>query len=346
MAYIFPVNPYDGQLYPIPAIPGSLQYQWSAALNVWLIYSPLGVQSVTGLLPIQVNNGTSNAVVSILPATPSAAGSMSAADKTKLNGIPSDASSGTVKSVTSGAGLVPGVITSTGTINAAPATANALGSVIVGENIDVGANGTISIPAARFGVNSINLGPGLIGAPNPIVSTGTISAALATRLTVGSVRVGSGIAVAPDGTISVDGSLSHVGVLAWVSVRVTANASPPQFTVLEGYNVSSVLWGGTSSAPRVRINFQNPLVNSDYGVAWGAGSYQTGSGAALWQWNQNITTGFKSNQFVDLQLVTFATQDWTSGAGQFVWNEWSNYSGWPSSGLGSFDVAILDSQNF
>lgn len=346
MAYIFPVNPADGQLYPVPAIPGSLQYQWNQSLGVWLIYSPLGVQSVSGILPIVVSDGTNNAVVSILPATLNNAGSMSADDKAKLDSIPSDAGSGTVKQVDTGAGLTGGPITSTGQISLVPATRTSVGGVIVGENIEVSSNGTISIPTARFGVTSINVGPGLVGSPSPIISTGTIAAALATRLTVGSVRIGNGIAVAPDGTISVGGSLANVGVLAWCSVRVAFNSNPPQFTLKEGFNISTITWAGTTQAPRVRLNFQNALVNTDYGVAWGAGSLQTGGSAALYQYNQSITTGFKTTQYLELQLVSFATQDWTTGSGQFVWNDWGSSQGWPSSGISEFDVAILDSQNF
>lgn len=347
MAYIFPVNPFDGQLYPVPAQPGALQYQWNAELKVWLIYSPLGVQSVTGILPIVVNNGTDNAVVSINLATPSAAGSMSAQDKTKLDAIPDDAAAGTVTQINTGTGLSGGPITTNGTVKLEPATVSTLGGVSVGDNIDVSATGQISIPAARFGVTSINLGPGLIGSPSPITTTGTITAALATRLSVGSVRIGSGIAVAPDGTISADGSLSHVGVLAWVSVRVT-QGSPPIFTVLEGYNVSSLVWGGSSQAPRVRINFQNALVDANYGFAFGTTSSQYGASAALYQRNHNITTGFRSTTFVELQLVTFLTNNWTTPGGTFVWNDWGSANGSTeaNSGLSAFDIAIIDSQNF
>lgn len=346
MAYIFPLNPYDGQIYPIPAVPGSLQYQWSAELSVWLIYSPLGVESVTGVLPIVVTNGTSNAVVSIREATISAAGTMSAADKAKLDLIPADAGTGTVKEILTGPGLSGGPITTTGTIDLEPATTTTEGGVIIGDNIDVAGDGTISIPTARFGVTSINIGPGLIGAPAPITATGTISAALATRLSVGAVRVGSGIAVAPDGTISVDGSLSHVGVLAWATVRTTFNSYPPQFTLLEGFNISSIEWRASATAPRVRVNFQNPLVNTDFGFAWGANSSQYGASASLYQRNQNITVGFKTVNYVELQLVTLATNDWTAQSGFYVWNDWSNSTGDAASGLAMFDIAILDSQNF
>jgi hypothetical protein len=349
MAYIFPINPSDGELFPLPAIPGSLQYQWSAASNVWLIYSPLGVQSVTGLLPIVVSNGTDNAVVSILPATINTAGSMSAPDKAKLDAIPADAGAGTVTSITAGNGLSGGTITTTGTIAMKPATTSTLGGVSVGSNIQVDSQGVISIPASSFGVTSINVGPGLVSSPAPITNVGTISAALATRLTVGSVRIGNGISVAPDGTIAVGGSLANVGVLAWASVRIVNNTAPPQFTLLEGFNISSIVWRGDVNSPRVRVNFQTPLVNANYGFAWGATSYQFGASASLYQFNQNITVGFKTASYIDLQLLTFGTTNWTTGAGTFIWNGWSTRNADPllaDSQLFEFDIAIIDTQNF
>jgi hypothetical protein len=349
MALIFPVNPFDGQLYPVPAVAGTLQYQWSAASQVWLIYSPLGVQSVSGILPISVSNGTEQAVVSIVPASINTAGSMSAADKAKLDGIPANAGTGTVTNITTGPGLQGGPITTTGQIDLAPATKTTEGGVIVGDNIDVSPDGTISIPAGRFGITSINIGPGLVGSPAPITTTGTISAALATRLTVGSVRIGSGISVAPDGTISVGGSLANVGVLAWASIRITNNTAPPQFQLLEGFNISSIVWGASTESPRVRIYFSQPLVNAYYGFAWGATSYQFGGSGALFQVNQNITVGFKTASYVDLQLLTFNTTNWTTGTGNFLWNAWSSLNSAPltaSSHLFEFDIAILDTQNF
>ena len=349
MAYIFPLNPVDGQLYPVPAVPGSLQYQWSSAQQCWLIYSPLGVQSVTGIFPIEVTNPVDDVVINIAEATINSRGTMSSEDKEKLDNIPADAAPGTVKQINTGPGLTGGPITESGTIDLEPATTTTEGGVIIGDNIDVDGNGVISIPVARFGVTSINVGPGLVGSPSPIINTGTISAALATRLTVGSVRVGSGVAVAPDGTISVDGSLSHVGVLAWCNVNVEYNSFPPQFTIKEAYNVSSIVWAGTQDAPRVRINFQNTLVNADYGFAFGAVSRQFGTGSvARYQKNQNITCGFKAAAWVELELVTFSTDDWAAGTGSFVWNDWSASPiiPGPSSALSQFDIAIIDSQNF
>jgi len=344
MAYIFPVNPFDGQIYPVPAIPGALQYIWDQDYQVWFIFSPLGVQSVTGLVPIIVSDGTDNAVVSIIPATINAAGSMSADDKLKLDNIPTNAGVGTVTSIATGPGLSGGTITSTGTINLDPATKLAEGGVIVGDNIDVSQDGTISIPTARFGVQSINIGQGLVGAPTPLIGTGTISAALATRLSVGSVRIGSGLVVLPDGTISVAGSLATVGILAWASVAVTPASSPPAFTLLEGYNISSIVYAGTPEQPYVRITFQTPFTNAFYGFASGAQSVLSPLRA---QYSQIITAVNKTTSHVDLQLLSITTVlNISAVTPKFVYNDWGNSSGADSSGLVQFDIAIIDTQVF
>jgi hypothetical protein len=336
MAYIFPVNPADGQLYPVPAIPGSLQYQWSQSLGVWLIYSPLGVQSVSGVLPIVVSDGTNNATVSILPATLNNAGSMSAEDKAKLDNIPPDANTGTVKQINTGSGLTGGPITTTGTIDLEPATRTTEGGVIIGENIEVDAAGVISIPAARFGVTSINVGPGLVGAPSPIINTGTISAALATRLTVGAVRAGAGLNVAADGTLSVAGSLQAVGVLAWGTIGITAG-SPYTFTLNEGYNIAGITWS-PAPQPRVVVSFQNALANNLYGVFLTARVNTFGSSSTLKQVNQLINFSFKSTVDIQLNTVTFTTLDNTTQGGTITWNAWDNVT--------EFDIMIIDTATF
>lgn len=77
-------------------------------------------RTITATAPITINGTTSadlsaNRTIAIIPATPSVAGSMSAADKTKLDGIAAGAGTGTVTSITMGTGLTGGTITTTGT---------------------------------------------------------------------------------------------------------------------------------------------------------------------------------------------------------------------------------------
>jgi hypothetical protein len=351
MAYIFPVNPFDGQLYPIPATPGALQYIWNEELKVWLIYSPLGVQSVTGLLPIIVSNGTDAAVVSIRTATPNTDGSMSAADKAKLDNIPENANIGTVTSISLGSGLLGNpdqIITTTGEIGLAPATKTSEGGVIVGDNIDVSPNGTISVPTARFGVQSINVGSGLVGNPSPITSTGTISAALATRQSVGSVRVGAGIDVQLDGTISVAGPLTRVNILAYAVVYCEPLVPVPTFRIQESYNVASVEWNASEpdfATPFVRVTFTERLPNVTYG-------FTTGTEGGVYFYTPNtrnpnktfiLRSIRKSDQFINLALTTFTTDDWPRNLNNnILWNNWIR--GLPEN-EGSpfrFSIAIID----
>jgi hypothetical protein len=306
---------------------------WSQPFQAWLIFSPLGVQSVTGLLPIVVSNGTEDAVVSILPATINAAGSMSAADKSKLDNIPSDASSGTVTQILTGAGLSGGPITTTGRIDLEPASKTTEGGVIVGDNIDVDVAGVISIPAARFGVQSINIGPGLIGSPSPVTSVGTISAALATRLTVGSVRVGNGLNVSLDGTLSLGGTLGDIGVLAWGTIAVVPNQIPYLFSLTEGYNISAINWVADDQ-PRVRVFFQRPLANSLYGVFLTPRVPTYGSSFSKYQNSATINFSFKTIGYVDLLSCVLSTLNNTTTTSTTNWNAWNEIT--------EFDIMIVD----
>jgi hypothetical protein len=354
MAYIFPPSPFDGELYPVPAIPGSLQYQWSAASRVWFIYSPLGVQSVTGILPISVSNGTENAIVSIIPASINNPGSMSAADKVKLDNLPANAGVGTVTSIQLGAGLTgtpSQTITTTGQINLSPATKTTEGGVIVGDNIEVNSAGVISVPTARFGVQSINVGSGLVGNPSPITNTGTISAALATRLSVGSVRVGVGIDVALDGTISIAGSLTRANILAYANIRVEVDTPAPLFTTLESFNIASVEWNasGLYGAPFVNIAFQNSLPNTVYGFAWGAegGIYPPTIGGTVANKAFILRAVTRSVSSIGIALTTISTDSWSvSSNNRFTWNNWVNSSPQISGAPSSFDIIIVDTPVF
>ena len=96
-----PANPAEGQVYYNTTSKATFQFNGTS----WITFDPANapngsiplaklatapVTSVTGTAPIAVSGGTTPAV-SIAPATTSAAGSMSGADKAKLDGIASGA---------------------------------------------------------------------------------------------------------------------------------------------------------------------------------------------------------------------------------------------------------------
>lgn len=173
MALEFPSAPVNGQLYPNPAISGIQQYRWNATKGAWETVQAGVVQEVSGTFPIEILGSPLKPDVSIEPATPLSAGSMSAADKAKLDSLNP---LGSVQAVTAGTGLgapnTGDTITLRGTINLLPATDTVVGGVKPGPGVSVQTDGTL-----------------LLDPP--------------TSLLIGGVRQGSGVSIAPDGVISI-----------------------------------------------------------------------------------------------------------------------------------------------
>ena len=201
--YNFPSAPFDGQFYPDPAIPGTFQYKWVANKGVWVLVSGAVLQ-VLGNAPIVITGTASVPVVNIRPATPSSAGSLSAADKQKLDSIP--ASVGTVKSVGTGVGLIGGPITNSGTISLLPPSGPNIGGVKAGAGVTILPDGTLQ---AFSGVTSITAGVGLGG--GTITSAGTIFLRPPAGGQIGGVKAGNNITIASDGTISAAGGQGATG---------------------------------------------------------------------------------------------------------------------------------------
>ena len=201
--YNFPDTPFDGQLYPYPAIPGTFQYKWDLTKGVWVLISGAVIQ-VLGNEPIVVTGTASVPVVNIRPATTDRAGSLSAADKTKIDSLP--VTVGSVSQVNTGVGLTGGPITSSGTIRLIPPNGNQIGGVKAGTGVNILPDGTLE---AISGVTQIIAGPGLGG--GTITSTGTIFLRPPTGGNIGGVKAGNNIAISSDGTISAVGGEGKTG---------------------------------------------------------------------------------------------------------------------------------------
>lgn len=158
------VQAYDADLSAIAGLAGTTGILKKTAANTWELdtssYVTSAVTSVSGTAPI-VSSGGSTPAISISAATTSAAGSMSAADKVKLDGIASGATAntGTVTSV-SGTGTVSGLSLS--------------GSVTTSGNLTLG--GTLSVTPSNFASQTANQ---VLAAPNGSAGTPTFRALVA-----------------------------------------------------------------------------------------------------------------------------------------------------------------------
>lgn len=344
MAYIFPINPVDGQLYPTPAIPGSLQYIWNQGQNAWLIYSPLGVQSVSGILPIVVTNNSTNPVVSIQSATISRPGSMSPEDKAKLDALPSVI--GTVVSVGAGAGLSTDLtgnapITESGVIKLLPPSGGAIGGVKAGPNIIISPDGAISGNPGT--VTSINCVDGIIAAPNPITATGTIALRPASNLLIGGVIVGPGLRVDGSGLLTLAADILANGIAAWATFVNTPDAAVPTIALREGYNVSGVAYTG-GQQPAVVVTYRNQLPDTFYSLNSGIDSPGFAGTQGGYQISNTINFAARTRNSVSLKVSSIVTNDNTTAGGTVVWNSYITGSPTGSGCFSFFDFQAFDTR--
>jgi hypothetical protein len=171
------------------------------------------VTSVTGTAPI-VSSGGATPAISISAATTSAAGSMSSADKTKLDGIATNATAntGTVTSV-GGTGTVSG-ITLTGTVTTS-------GNLTLG--------GTLSVTPSNFASQTANT---VLAAPNGASGVPTFRAIVAAdipTLNQNTTGTSSGVIRTVAGTTSAELVRGNMGDNDQARILVGATASNAGF---------------------------------------------------------------------------------------------------------------------
>lgn len=174
------------------------------------------VTSVTGTAPITSSGGATPAI-GITAATTSAAGSMSAADKTKLDGIAADANNYVLPA----------------------ATGSAIGGVKTGTNIAIATDGTISanLPGALIYKGTTNL-------------TGTAPGAKAT----GDVYVNTTAGTVDGSWNGLSGTATVGEMVLWDGAKWDAvgNGGAAGVTAVTG--TSPVVVGGTAQQPDISVS--------------------------------------------------------------------------------------------
>jgi hypothetical protein len=231
--YNFPDQPFDGQLYPNPPIPGTFQYKWIADRQVWILVSG-GVSQVLGNAPIIVTGTASVPTINIRPASTTQSGSLSAEDKAKIDKIPTIP--GSVIRVNTGTGLTGGPIVQEGTITLLPPNGPNIGGVKAGAGVVILADGTLESSA---GVTEVIAGVGLGG--GTITSTGTIFLRPPTGGQIGGVKAGNNITISADGTINAVQSGSSTGAFSILDdIGPLFDGVRTQFPLTSSGNVQTV----------------------------------------------------------------------------------------------------------
>jgi hypothetical protein len=215
------------------------------------------ITTVTGTAPITVSSNPTTPIIAITAATTSAAGSMSAADKAKLDGISAGAAPGTVTSV-GGTGTVSGLSLS--------------GTVTTSGNLTLGGTLDLSLPPAIGGTTPAAGNFTTLGA----TGNTTLGDASSDTLTI------NGTAVSCPNNLNFDSNTLFIDA---TNNRVGVGTNSPLGPLEIAGSAGTVRVGATGDAVYFSRNGINYIVAS--GGANGALQFQTGGSIRRMDLNQN-----------------------------------------------------------
>lgn len=253
MAYNFPSNPQDGQVYPDPAIPGAQQYQYVAAKEVWLtLYR--GLASIAAEPPVYLTGTDQVPIINVQEVTPEQDGYMTAADKDKLDKL--KIANGTVEDITAGVGLgapnTGDTITVSGTIDLLPPTAVSIGGVKEGDNTFIDVDGRITTKPPTSLVNgAVRQGKGISISADGVVTiapnaTYTVLDSLSSRFNGSSVVFPLTVAGVPFAPVSPNSLLIFIGGIIQIpnisftlsGSNITFGSAPPSGASFYGVSLT------------------------------------------------------------------------------------------------------------
>ena len=245
----------DADLTAIAALAGTSGLLKKTATDTWSLdtstYLTSAVTSVSGTAPI-VSSGGNTPAISISAATTSAAGSMSATDKAKLDGIASGATAntGTVTSVTGTAPISVATGTSTPAISISAATTAAAGSMSAADKSKL--DGIASGATANTGTVTSVGGTGTVSGislSGTVTSSGNLSLSGTLVVTPSNFasQTANQILAAPNGTAGVPTFRAIVAADIPTLNQDTTGSSGS--CTGNAASASSVPWSGVTSKP-------------------------------------------------------------------------------------------------
>lgn len=239
-------QPLDADLTAIAELAGTSGLLKKTAANTWTLdtnayVTSSGVTSVTGTAPIVSSGGTTPAI-SISAATTSTAGSMSAADKTKLDGIAASANNYSLPTATST--IKGGIEIFSDTVQSVAAnTVTTIASRTYGIQLNSNGQAVVNVPWEGSSATYIaGNGLGLSGTTFSLDTPGTITSSTTNNVTADSHTHALSISAADIGAASTShshGNITNLGAIGTTSDQVVITGTSGVLTTVSRSGIDS-----------------------------------------------------------------------------------------------------------